>query len=317
MKRAIIIVCIVIAAAVAVFILRLRAIERSALEREELVNQMTGAQVTPVIVAPVTTGRIEKVLKYTGTVQSEDEVDVHTKISGRIVSIKVEEGDKVDKDQVLAVINPEVTGERFEPFEVTSPIQGRVSKVYLDEGAYVNQMQPIAHVINDRRVRVLMDVLEKDYRIVRKGTPVRLVFDAYPGEVWMGKVDILSPVVDSRTGSAGAEVHLDNSKGLLRAGMFARADVIVEVHENAVLMPFSATLTEILPGRGTRVETKVFVVENGVAHQRSVVLGLASVSHYEALEGLSPGEEVVVLGQSLLHDGSEVRVTANEGQQAD
>lgn len=313
MKRAIIIIVIVVAAAAAVFLVRLSAIERSNQEREDLVNQVNSEQVTPVVVAPVINGDIERILRYTGTVEAEDEVDVFSKISGRVISVSVEEGDRVAKDATVAVIDPEITGQRFEPYEVTSPLAGDVSRVYLDPGTFVTQMQPIVKVINDRYIKVEIDVLEKDYHLVKDGTPVRLRFDALPGEVKTARVTNLSPVVNPMTGTAVAEIRLDNRGDMLKAGMFARVDVIVEVREDAVLMPLAATLTEILPGRGTRVETKVFVADGDTARQRDVVLGLVGPTHYEVLEGMAPGEMVVVVGQSLLHEGSKLRIARTEG----
>jgi len=313
MKRAIIIVVVIVVAAVAVFLVRLRAIEQSAREREDLVNQVNSEQVTPVVVSEVITGNIEKTLKYTGTVEPEDEVDVYSKISGRIVSVEVEKGDRVSKNETIAVIDPEITGQRFEPFEVTSPLEGNVSRVYLDPGTFVTQMQPIVKIINDRYVKVQIDVLEKDYHLVKEGTPVRLRFDALPGEVKTGRITNRGPVVNPTTGTAEAEIRFDNRDGMLKAGMFARVEVIVELHADAVLMPLAATLTEILPGRGERVETRVFVVDGDVARQREVVLGLVGPEHYEVLEGLAAGEQVVVVGQNLLHDGSKLRIVRKEG----
>jgi membrane fusion protein (multidrug efflux system) len=233
MKRALIIIVIVVVAAAAVFLLRLRAIQRSEQEKESLVSEINSDQVTPVIVAPVTTGEVERTLKYTGTVKPEDEVDVYSKISGRIISIKVEEGDEVAKDATLAVIDPEITGQRFEPFEVTSPLEGNIAKVYLDPGTYVNQMQPIVEVIDDRLVKVEINILEKDYHLVKEGTPVRLKFDALPDESISAKITNLSPVVDRMTGTAVAEIRLDNKSGRLKAGMFARAEAIIERRAHA------------------------------------------------------------------------------------
>ena len=258
-------------------------------------------------------GDVEKILRYTGTVAPEDEVDVFSKISGRVISVKVEEGDRVSKGSTVAVIDPEITGQRFEPYEVTSPLKGNVSSVYLDPGAYVTQMQPIAKVIDDRYVKVEIGVLEKDYHMVKKGTPVRLRFDALPGEVKGARISNLGPVVNPMTGAALAEIRLDNADGMLKAGMFARVEAVIEVHEDAVLMPLAATLTEVLPGRGTRVETTVFVRDGEVARERDVVLGLVGPEHYEILEGLAPGEQVIVVGQNLLTDGAKIRITGTEG----
>jgi membrane fusion protein (multidrug efflux system) len=264
-------------------------------------------------VAPVITGDVERTFKYTGTVKAEDAVDVYSKISGRVVSVKVEEGDEVAKDETVAVIDPEITGQRFEPFAVTSPLKGNIAQVYLDPGTYINQMQPIVKVIDDRYVKVEIDVLEKDYNLVKEGTPVRVSFDALAGETTVAKITNRSPVVDPMTGTATVEVRLDNRSGMLKTGMFARVEAIIEVHKDAVLMPLAATLTEILPGRGVRVETQVFVADGEIAREREVVLGLAGPTHYEVLQGLKPGEEVVVVGQNLVTDGAKLRITRREG----
>lgn len=309
MKRAIIAIVVIIVVLAAVYFLRIRAIEQGRLEQEQKVRAAESDVNVPVMVEPVITGDVERVLKYTGTVQSKEEVDVYSKISGRVIQRKVEQGDRVTKGDVVAIIDPEITGQRFEPFEVTAPLAGRVSLVYLDPGTYITQMQPIVRVIDDSSVKVIIGILEKDYHLVKEGTPVRMVFDALPGDTISAKITNLSPVVNPRTGTSETEILLSNTGERLKSGMFARVEVITEVHRNAVLMPLAATLTEVLPGRGVRVETNVFVVNGDVAQERKVVLGLAGPTHYEVLEGLSAAEQVVVVGQNLLTDGTRVNVT--------
>jgi membrane fusion protein (multidrug efflux system) len=310
MKRAVIVVIVVVIGAAAIFFLRIRAIEEGKLERENMVNAANSKVSVPVIVEPVIKGDVERVLKYTGTVEPDEEVDVYSKIAGRIMERRVDEGARVSKGQIVAIIDPEITGQRFEPFEVTAPIAGRVSRVYLDAGTYITPMQPILRVIDDTSVKVMIGILEKDYHLVREGTPVRLKFDALPGKITKAKITNRSPVVDPRTGASQTEILLRNSDGNLKAGMFARVEVITEVHKDAVLMPLAATLTEVLPGRGVRVETDVYVVNGDVAEERQVVLGLAGPTHYEVLEGLAAGEQVVVVGQNLLGNG--VKITTSQ-----
>jgi multidrug efflux pump subunit AcrA (membrane-fusion protein) len=309
MKRAIIVIVAIVVVLAAVYFLRIRAIEQGRIEQENKVKAAESDVSVPVRVEDVITGDVERILKYTGTVESKEAVDVFSKISGRIMERRVAEGDRVSKGQVVAIIDPEITGQRFEPFEVTAPISGRVSRVYLDPGTYINQMQPIVRVIDDTSVKVIIGVLEKDYHLVKEGTPVRIVFDALPGKTTSAKITNQSPVVNPRTGTSDTEIMLSNSGGMLKAGMFARVEVITEVHADAVLMPLAATLTEVLPGRGVRVETSVFVVNGDTARKRDVVLGLAGPTHFEVLDGLKAGEKVVIVGQNLLSDGNKVSIT--------
>lgn len=283
--------------------------ERKAERQQAMVaTKANDETVIPVDVSDVITGEIEQVLRYTGTVEPDEQVEVIPKITGRLVSMEVEEGDKVKEGQTIAIIDPEIVGQRFEPFAVTSPIEGRIARIYADRGSFVMQGQPIVQVINDNFVKVKIAILEKDYHLVKVGTQSRLEFDALPGRKIEGRVTSLSPIVDQRTGTAVAEVRLDNGNGLLRPGMYARAYLVVDFRKGVVLLPAAATLTEVLPGRGTRVETTVFVVDGEMARERKVVLGLASGDWYEVLDGLKPGEKVVTTGQNLLRDGSQVRI---------
>ena len=311
MKRALILVMVVVVAAAVVYLARVSSIKNAQQEREELANS-TAEVIVPVIVAPVAMGDVEKIIRYTGSVVPEEEVDVYPKISGRIISMNVDEGDMVTKGETVAVIDPEITGQRFEPFELTAPIKGKIGYVHLDPGAYVTQMQPVVNIVNDRYVKVTIGVLEKDYHVVKEGTPVRLEFDALPGRIMRARVTNRSAVVNARTGSATTEIRLDNADGMLKSGMFARVQVITEVHKDVVLMPLAATLTEVLPGRGTRVETTVFIADGDVASSRHVVLGLAGPTHYEVLEGLNEGDQVVITGQNLLRDGARIRISGTE-----
>lgn len=307
MKRALIIVIIVVVVALVV-LWRISAIQRQRAAREEAAARAEAETAIAVRVEPVVTGEIEKVLRYTGRVEAEEEVDVTPKIAGRIVEVKVREGDAVKQGQTVMTIDPEVTGMKFELNSVTSPIDGKVAVRYVDRGAYVSQAVPLIRVINDRRVKVSFGVLEKDYPFVRLGTPARIEFDALPHKVWRGKVTNLRPIVDIMTGTARGEIQMDNIKGDLKSGMFARVQLVVETHKDAVLMPRVATVLEIFSDRGSEVETSVFVAGGGVAMERNVKLGLSNVKYFEVLDGLKPGEQVIVSGQNIVRDGSEIEI---------
>jgi membrane fusion protein (multidrug efflux system) len=90
--------------------------------------------------------------------------------------------------------------------------------------------------------------------------------------------------------------------------MFVRVEVVPETHKDVVLLPGEATTTEVLAGMGLDVETTVFVVKGDHVEERRVRLGLTNGTQYEVLEGVAAGETVVVLGQSLLRDGTKINV---------
>lgn len=308
MKRVLVVGGVIAVVVFAVYFLRVSAIQKAKNETAAKIKALESDIVIPVEVAPVTRGTVERVLRYTGTVEADENVVVASKMSGRIVAVKVEEGDGVAKDQVVAIVDPEVTGQKFEPHEVTAPIAGKVSQVFLDPGAFINPAVPIVEIMNDAKVKVTVGLLEKDYAAVGEGTPVRLEFDAFPGKTRAASITQRSPVVDRSTGTVRAEIELDNRDGALKPGMFVRVQVVPEIHKDAVLMPSEATIGEVLLGMGAPVETKVFVVSGDRAVERSVRLGLGNGTSCEVLEGLAPGETVVIVGQNLLRDGTRVKV---------
>ena len=307
MKRALIII-IIVAVAVLIVFWRMSVIQKEREAREEAAAAAEAETAVTVSVEPVVTGEIEKVLRYTGRVEAAEDVDVTPKIAGRVVQVHVREGDRVKKGQTVMTIDPEVTGMKFEPNEVTSPIAGKVAIRYVDRGAYVTQQVPLIKVINDETVKVTVGILEKDCPFVRLGMPARIEFDALPGKEWTAKVTNIRPMVDTMTGTARGEIRMDNGTGKLRAGMFARVQLVVETHNNAVLMPRDATLRELFSDRGAEIVTDVFVAEGGFAHKREVHLGLSNRDHFEVLDGLRPGEEVIVAGQTIVKDGTEIDV---------
>ena len=104
------------------------------------------------------------------------------------------------------------------------------------------------------------------------------------------------------------EVTLDNAGGLLREGMSATVELGGGSAGPAPAVPLAA----VVRPAGRAEGYAVFVVEDvdggTVAHEREVVLGTVEGSRVELTQGVRPGERVVVLGATLLHDGEHVRV---------
>jgi RND family efflux transporter MFP subunit len=121
--------------------------------------------------------------------------------------------------------------------------------------------------------------------------------------VGTSQVFFISPKVDNQTQSVLIKSLLDNSKGQLRTGQFIRAKVILD-KRLGVLIPTIAV---------SRIEGKTFVYvaqtqgqSQLIARQKPVKLGNISGKNYQVLEGLQPGEKIVVSGLSRLSDGAAI-----------
>lgn len=195
--------------------------------------------------------------------------------------------------------------------DIRSPIAGTVT-IRAERVKIGNTVMPAGGVIatSDSALFVVEDL---DSLILRINVPERelaklsvdqvaeLSFDAVPGRVFAGKVDLISPYVDPATATFGVRVRVTDTGGLLRPGMFARVALVYERKLDALQIPRTA----LLDGDGP---PKVFVVKDGKAAERPVQLGLTNGAYVEIVTGLKDGEQVVVVGQAAVKPGATVRI---------
>ena len=189
---------------------------------------------------------------------------------------------------------------------IRAPYAGVVTRRHVKQGQWLKLQDAAFEIADFTDLKARIDVPERVAHLLAAGQPVALVADALPGLELSGTVERVSPVVDRATGTVGAVVAVDNSKGVLRPGLFVRLAVNYEQIADATLMPKSAVV-----GNGTT--THVWLVEDQKVKQRQVHLGVENGSMVQVVEGLSAGAVVVTVGQTGLKDGDTVQVvTATE-----
>jgi membrane fusion protein (multidrug efflux system) len=167
---------------------------------------------------------------------------------------------------------------------------------------------PIVTIINMDTVKILMGVNEKDVSRVTIGLDTEIRVDAWPGKVFKGKVTNVAPIVNPLNRTTEVEVLIENRDGALKPGMFARVAIVIEAHENAVVVPHDAVV-ESESGRS------VFVVEGDRASRRTLTTGFLDGAALEVRSGLKGGERLIVIGQQRLKDGVKVKAQAVGGMQ--
>ena len=129
---------------------------------------------------------------------------------------------------------------------LTSPISGIITARNYDEGDMYAMAQPLFVVQNITPVKMLINISESNYSKVKKGMEVELVADAFPGETFKGKVNLVYPTIDPRSHTFPVEIIVDNKNEKLRPGMFTRVTINygnnfrVVVPDNAVLKQVGA-----------------------------------------------------------------------------
>lgn len=178
--------------------------------------------------------------------------------------------------------------EDLENAEVTSPRDGIVLAVHVDDGHSVSAGQLLFEVSDPLRVKVKAKVDEMDISQVEKGQDARVTTQAYPGMSFDGEVSWIAPTAqrDGNIACFWVEVEIQNTEGLLRPGMSVDVDFIVERVDASVSLPVEA----VRDREGVQV---VFVVDNGFVQEREVNTGASNGGRLEVTRGLEAGETVV------------------------
>jgi Cu(I)/Ag(I) efflux system membrane fusion protein len=187
---------------------------------------------------------------------------------------------------------------------VHSPIAGTVLEKLAVAGQYVTEGQDLYLVADLSRVWLQARVYGHELGGVRLGQAATVTLDGAPGRELEGRVRFIDPVVDDATRTARVRIELPNPQGILKPGMFAHADLRVDLGERLVV-PRSALLDT-----GTR---QVVYVKTGEASfvGREVRLGERAGDLVEVVEGLSAGEQVVAAASFLVDSQSQLQTGAS------
>src|SRR5262245_14446680 len=168
---------------------------------------------------------------------------------------------------------------------VLSPIDGAVSQRLTSRGEYLAVGAPMATLVRIHPLRLRVSVPEREAAGVRVGQTVRLTIEGDP-TVYSGRVVRLAPIVQELNRTLTVEAEIPNERGLLRAGAFARAEIVTEAAQPIITVPASSLI--VFAG----VE-KVLVVRGGKTAEVRVQTGRRLGDTIEIVEGLKKGEPVV------------------------
>lgn len=313
----------------------------------------TEREITPIPVEVSAPARADIFATYdvTTTIASEGDAAILARVPGEVVELLVEEGDWVEKGQVLARLDGErlrlemlsaganlnkARGE-YERYEDLS-LRGLVSKSMFDglrfelEGLesiyklkklnynYSRIRATISGFVSTREIKLgqSIEVSDAAFRITdtnqlvaylqipqtdlakfAAGNTATLEVDSMPGRKYAADIVRISPTIDTRNGTFRATAIIDNAADELAPGMFARFTIAYAKHTDALLIPTQAIVNE-------DQRSSVYVVNNGEVTLRQIETGIESDGRMEVLSGLTGDEQIVVVGQSTLRDGSKV-----------
>lgn len=326
--------------AVALFGLKKLRSKGEAVQQEQEQVQQAPDEV-PVNAIEARIGRFQDTINAVGTLKGEAEVELRFQVEGRVDDLPIQEGQKVRKGQLLgrlsdrdanlkvqrakieleqteklfeiggvsrtkldeARLNMEVAETELDKTKLIASRDGIIGEKEVETGEFVNPQRKVAKLVSIKNVVVEVGIIEKQVDKVYPGQKILITVDAYPGNVFEGTIETISPIIGqdgSKTFSVRSKIP--NPDSLLLPGMFARAKIITYEADDAISVPNDAL--NKTPGG-----FQVFVVnKDNVAEARDVQVGYVATEFTQIESGLNPGEVVVVQKPPELKAGAKVKI---------
>ncbi len=189
---------------------------------------------------------------------------------------------------------------------IKSPFPGTISDIMISKGERLTRGQEILKIVNLQSLYLKGFALESEVKHLKKGTAVRIKFDAYPDKHFYGRIESISPEIDYENKTISIFIAVDNKENLILPGMHAGIDVEYKVFKDVLRVPRSAIITRQRP--------LIFIVNENdrIALWEYVELGEKNDEDQVILKGLNngvkEGDLVVIDGHLTLAHQSKVKI---------
>ncbi len=191
-----------------------------------------------------------------------------------------------------------------------APRAGVIGYRNVEAGEIVSAGTKVFSLVDNSHLNVDCTLAESDAAILKPGMEVQVTIDAL-GADYPGKIVYVSPAMDDTSKTYQVRIELETDSDEMKAGLFARTTIDILQRRATLCVPKEAVLSR--NGRQT-----LFVVhEDGTVEERTVKIGLMNDTEVEVLDGIEPGDTVVVTNQDKLQDGKKVETEPYEGDAND
>jgi RND family efflux transporter MFP subunit len=196
---------------------------------------------------------------------------------------------------------------------ITAPFSGYITKRYYDAGAYIGTNAVVNSVSSTTifiltdlsKVKLVVNVLEKDIPQMQKLTEGIVKVDAYPDKPFKGKVTRRNQAVDLNTRTLAVQLVIDNNDLLLKPGMFATVSLMSDERHEAIILPKEAVLSD---DKGSYVMKAVDLTSQPKAKKTPVKIGMTDETRVEVSEGVTLQDKIITTGQENVKDGAAIRI---------
>jgi Cu(I)/Ag(I) efflux system membrane fusion protein len=186
---------------------------------------------------------------------------------------------------------------------IYAPQDGVVSSLSVRDGMYIKPAIRIMSLADLSSVWLLAEVFERQADWVKVGQPAEVSLAFLPGRTWEGKVEYIYPSLDPKTRTLKARLRFANPDEALKPNMYANVKIYGGSRDDVVVIPLAALI------RTGREERVIIARGEGRFESRPVRAGIESGDWVEIIDGVEPGESLVVSGQFLIDSEASLKAS--------
>lgn len=243
-----------------------------------------------------------KSLFDSGAISQQQLEQVRLKMQNDQAQMQVTQA-SMNKDMALV----EVYAQQKREMSVTSPVDGVVATKNIEPGMQVSTQTALFNIVQADPLKATVNVTDQIMADVHPGIEAQITVPQLGSKVFGGTVVRVSPVTDPVSRAYPVEIQISNPDKQMLPGMAVSVQLVGLKSQTGIAIPAQAVVE-------TTQGSEVFTVEKNVAHMHIVKLGAVSSDKIVILEGLKPGDKVIVNGQTLVSDGAPVTVVDDPDQ---
>ncbi len=289
-----------------------------------LVGNVVKVEPVAVSVYTVKSQSVEKTVSCSGKIEAAESQKVYASTSCIAQNVLVEAGQQVTKGDVLFTVDVDATKQALATLggttgvqipekveeEITAPVSGVVTALDVENGGLIDASQPCVEISPASSLQVKVAIHERDLKNVKVGQTVKVTGVAFEKPAYQGVVKSIaksarqriSGTISETVVDAVIELREDELDDSLRLGLTAKARVVVDEEENAVVVPYDYVMED-----GNQQEY-VYLYENGVAVKRVIGTADELPSGFRVTEGLQPGDVIIANPDAIPEEGVPVTI---------
>jgi RND family efflux transporter MFP subunit len=194
---------------------------------------------------------------------------------------------------------------------IRAPYPGSVMSRAVHPGEYLKVQSPVMVLVRTDRLRARLAVPERWAGWVKDGALVDLHVEAFPSDLFQGRITRINPAVSQDSRTFEAEALIENRDARLKAGFFVQASIPSEKEEKTISVPEAAVNYRY----GVY---KVFLVKGNHVNERQIQPAGQSEDErgrrFEVADGLKAGDRVATTAAGELHDGDLIQESAGSSE---